>query len=603
MPASQSRAKSDGQSLRLSTMPQLPGWLAPLLNSGGGLKPLMQAIEELPSEDGPARFAIAALERFGVSFELSDQDLKNLPATGPVVIVANHPFGGIDGLIAIAALAARRPDLQVLAHGVLRHVPALADIVLPIDPFGGAVAARNNAPSVRRALRHLDSGGALLMFPAGEVSHFSPGRTSVSDPAWNPTAARIVQLSGAPVMPLFFQGRNSLLFQVGGMLHPRIRTLLLAREITNKSGQRIQVRAGKLLPAARLTALTDPNALIEHLRAATYLLDETAGASHPDAKEAEPLRPPVAEDLLAAEVAALPAESCLATCGTLSAYLARAQAIPHLLQEIGRRREESFRAVGEGTGRSYDIDLFDNYYEHLFVWDAAKGKVVGGYRIARIDVVRRQFGSRGLYLNTLFEFRTPFFRLLGPALELGRSFVSIEYQRSYAPLLLLWRGICAYVAKNPRYSRLLGPASLSNDYDRASRDLLVRGLRTHRRDRLLAPLVKARNPFLPQLSVGTLFGSTRRLPDLDRLDRLVTDRERDGKGLPVLLRHYLKLGARTLSFNVDASFGQSIDCLITLDLRQVPAELLKKYLSVEALEQCQQYWRASSMSRRRSQQS
>jgi putative hemolysin len=213
------------------------------------------------------------------------------------------------------------------------------------------------------------------------------------------------------------------------------------------------------------------------------------------------------------------------------------------------------------------------------------------YGTPRTDEIRQRFGNRGLYLHTLFEFREPFFRLLGPALELGRSFVNVDYQRSYAPLLLLWRGICAYVARNPRYSRLIGPASISNDYDPVSRALVVKALRFHCHDPMLSTLVRARQPFAAQLSLASLFGRRRQLPDLEELDGLVVDREVDGKGLPVLLRQYLKLGARTLAFNVDASFGHAIDCLITIDVRDLPQATLRRYMSAESLQNLERGYR------------
>jgi len=560
---------------------------------------LQQAIMELPATGDPAGFAAAALERFGVSYFLPHEQLQQLPPSGPVIVVANHPFGGIDGLIAIASLAQRRRDLKILAHGLLATVPSLSDIILPIDPFGGRSAARSNAPSVLRALRHLEAGGLLLMFPAGEVSHFSPRRASISDPVWNPGAARIVTLSGAPVLPMHFQGRNSLLFQAGGLLHPRIRTLMLPREILNKNGRRVDVRIGRLLPAERLAKFDTPHALLNHLRATTYLLGDERTAVRTAPRALEPICPPIAGELLSAEVAALPASSHLGSCGGFSVHLARSGAIPHVLQEIGRRREESFRAVGEGTGRTSDLDLHDDYYEHIFVWNSTDQSIAGGYRIGRIDEILRRFGNRGLYLNSLFEFREPFFRLLGPALELGRSFVGVNYQRSYAPLLLLWRGVLEYVARNPRYARLIGPVSLSNDYDLASRALVVKGLQAHRHDAVLAALVRARNPFAPHLSSGSLFGQARRLPDMETLDELIVDREPDGKGLPVLIRQYLKLGARTLAFNVDAAFGHAIDCLITVDVRQIPSATLRRYMGPDSLDAFQRHWANENATRRR----
>ncbi|MDE2251805.1 MAG: GNAT family N-acetyltransferase, partial [Gammaproteobacteria bacterium] len=270
---------------------------------------------------------------------------------------------------------------------------------------------------------------------------------------------------------------------------------------------------------------------------------------------------------------------------------AAAVQIPWTLQEIGRLRERTFRAVGEGTGRPADLDLFDDYYEHLFIWQAEKREIVGAYRLGRSDTIRRRFGARGLYLTSLFDFHEPFFKLLGPALELGRSFVRTEYQRSYAPLLLLWKGISEYIGRHPGYPRLIGAASVSNSYDPLSRALLVEALRAWRSEPLLGALVSPRRPFKPRYSLRSLFGEAGLEADLDALGSLIEDREADGKGVPVLLRHYLKLGARTIGFNIDTEFGNALDCLIVLDLRRVPLATLQKYMTDASLQSFRHYWR------------
>jgi hypothetical protein len=318
-----------------------------------------------------------------------------------------------------------------------------------------------------------------------------------------------------------------------------------------------------------------------------------AGVQRAVAQQAEgaPLAAPIEPELMAQELAALPAGQRLLVSGAMEIYCAAAAQVPWTLQEIGRLREQTFRAVGEGTGRAADLDVFDDYYEHLFIWQAEKREIVGAYRLGRSDTIRKRFGARGLYLTSLFEFREPFFKLLGPSLELGRSFVRPEYQRSYAPLLLLWRGISEYIGRHPKYARVLGAASVSNNYDPLSRALLVEALRAWRSEPLLGALVSPRQPFKPRYSLRSLFGEAGLDADLDALGSLIEDREPDGKGVPVLLRHYLKLGARTIGFNVDAGFGNALDCLIVLDLRRVPVTTLQKYMTPGSLQQFRAYWR------------
>ncbi|MBS0388805.1 MAG: lysophospholipid acyltransferase family protein [Proteobacteria bacterium] len=590
----------------------LPTSLRRLIGWASGISALEQVAGRLDFDADAGAFARQTLDELGVSFSLSPAELQQVPAAGGVIIVANHPFGGIDGLIAITALCTRRPDLKLLANGMLARLQPLHDMVLPIDTLGGD--ARGNSHSVREALRHVAAGGALFTFPAGEVAHLRWGRPGIVDPPWTRAASRLLRLAGAPVVPMYFDGRNGALFQALGLLHPLLRTLLLPRELLNKSGRNVQVRIGAPVSVRRIRKLDEPGAIAAHLRASIRLLARSqpvapntaaadavapvpaqAGMPAPRAATAQaegvPLADPIDPAQMAQELAALPPNQRLLVSGSMEIYCASAAQIPWTLQEIGRLRERTFRAVGEGTGRAADLDLFDDYYEHLFIWQAERREVVGAYRLGRSDTIRKRFGARGLYLTSLFEFREPFFKLLGPALELGRSFVRPEYQRSYAPLLLLWKGISEYIGRYPAYPRLIGAASVSNNYDPLSRALLVEALRAWRSEPLLGALVNPRRPFKARYSLRSLFGEAGLEADMDALGSLIEDREVDGKGVPVLLRHYLKLGARTIGFNIDTEFGNALDCLIVLDLRRVPLATLQKYMSDESLRSFRSYWR------------
>jgi len=586
----------------------LPKWLRAIAMKTLAMDRIEAIARSLEKCRDAGEYARGALQHLGVRYHLASEDLERVPARGGVIVVANHPYGGIDGLIGIAALHARRPDLRLMANGVLTRLGPLAGCIIAVDPYGKA--ARGNAMAMRAAVRHVTAGGALLVFPAGEVSHLRLRHAAISDPPWTQAAARIIQLARAPVVPMYFAGHNSAWFQFAGLMHARLRTALLPREQLNKRGRVIDVRIGPEVAATRIARLHDSATVASHLRSSVYLLamPESAAAAAPPAVAASvraataaPLSVsvPVDPERMAGELAALPETQCLAAASGLQAFVAHARQIPWTLREIGRLREVTFRSVGEGTGAAEDLDTHDEYYEHLFLWHAESRAVVGAYRIGRIDEIRARYGNRGLYLNSLFEFREPFFALLGPALELGRSWVRIEYQRSYAPLLLLWRGISEYVGRNPKYARLIGPASVSNRYHPVSRKLLVEALRTWRGERLLGSLVRARCPLLPSHTLRSLFGGDGSLPDLDALTLLIEDREADGKGVPVLLRQYLKLGARAIAFNVDANFGDALDCLILLDLRRMEQGTLARYMSANSLQRFNEYWRQREFQQRR----
>ena len=550
--------------------------------------------DEVRRLDDPFAVAEYALRELRVEVRLSTADVDRIPGEGGVIVTANHPFGGLDGLLAIAAIGRRRRDLRILANAELARIEELRELIIPVDPFGGPKAARANVAGMRKALRWVEGGGALLVFPAGEVSHLRLRSASITDPPWSATAARLVRMAGAPVVPLYIAGANSVLFQIAGLVHPRLRTLLLPAELANKTGARVQARIGTAIAPARFGRIESDEHLAAYLRLRTYGLKaetepnaeapaRTSGSqeSAADDREVEPIAPEVAPERVAREIEALPETSLLASAGNLRVHLASASEIPWILQELGRLRELTFRAVGEGTGRSSDVDLFDDYYEHLVLWDADARRIAGGYRLGRTDVICRRFGRRGLYTSTLFDYGDLFLSLLGPALELGRSFVRVEYQRSFGALMLLWKGIAEYVGRNPRYCRLIGPVSISNDYQPLSRELQVAFLR----DRLLDPLmarVRPKRAFRGRLSLRSVGLEPRWPADIDQLSSLVAGLEPDGKGTPVLLRQYLRLGGRVLGFSIDPEFGNALDCLILVDLRKTEPRVLRKYMSESA---------------------
>jgi putative hemolysin len=564
-----------------------PDWRRLALIASPALARLHRLREEARRFTDPFAVARLVLGGLEVSVDLGVADEARIPTRGAVIITANHPFGGLDGLVGIDTIGRRRHDLRVLANPELTGIDGIGSIVIPVDPFDGAKATRSNARGMRAALRWLEDEGALLIFPAGEVSSFDLRTLSVIDRPWSATAARLIRLAGGPVVPMHFAGSNGALFQIAGLLHPYLRTLLLPWELGNKIGARVVVRVGEVIAPASYSTWGADADLAAQLRLKTYVLGAAeavvADAVRPVARKLAPLAVPIDSEALAREVESLPAQSLLASCSDMHVYCASASRLPQTLPELGRLRERTFRLVGEGTGHSADLDPFDDYYEHLFIWNAAAREIVGAYRLGRTDLISRCLGKGGLYTSTLFEFHDLFFKLLGPALELGRSFVRSEYQKSFVPLLLLWRGIGEYVGRNPACCKLLGPVSISNDYTRLSQALLVRFLRQRNFDLLAPAMVRAKRPFRGRGSLRSL-GGIAQPEDLKALSALVAGLEPDGKGAPVLLRQYLKLGGRILGFNLDPQFSNSLDCLVLVDLRKTEPRVLQKYMSADAWE-------------------
>jgi putative hemolysin len=331
---------------------------------------------------------------------------------------------------------------------------------------------------------------------------------------------------------------------------------------------------------------------IDYLRWRTYLLARRSKAKPSRLKavrtklalrKQEPVAAAVPPELLAQEVAALPPNRCLADNGDLAVYLGTAPEIPQLMREVGRVRELTFRKAGEGTGKSLDLDRFDDYYWHLLLWNKTSRELVGAYRAGNTAEILAEHGINGLYTSTLFRYDERIFQKLGAALELGRSFVRPEYQRQYAPLLLLWKGIARLIAMHPEIPVLFGAVSISNDYSKASREIIYRFFQARMQDEELAGLVEPRRPFRPPLLRRWDYRSMcQALRDLDELAQPIADLEVDGKGLPILLRQYTKVGGRMIGFNVDHKFSDTLDGLVVVDLRQTDPTVLERYMGREA---------------------
>jgi putative hemolysin len=516
--------------------------------------------------------------------QVSERDLALIPKQGPVVAVANHPFGLIEGAILASMFLSVRPDVKIMANHLLSAMPEASQLCIFVDPFGGERAARVNHKGLKDAIAWLKQGGLLTVFPAGEVSHLNLKERAITDSEWSHSVARLIRITGATVLPVYFLGANSALFQLLGCLHPRVRTALLPHEFFNKHNRSIEVRIGSPIAPAKIRAYQDDVALIRYLRRRTYLLQNREAPKQFRIARSEPPAAGVVGELLASEVSKLAPERTLVENDDFTVLLAKANEIPNVLHEIGRLRELTFRQAGEGTGKSIDLDRFDDHYWHLFVWNRRAREVAGAYRLGPSDEILARFGPKGFYTSQLFQWKRPFLDRISPSLELGRSFVRPEYQKTYAPLLLLWKGIGQFLVRHPQYKLLFGPVSISNGYTAASRHLMVKFLSAYRQSPEFAPLVRARNPFRQRPSLGDksskladeLIGAT--VWDVEELSALIADVETDRKGVPVLLKQYLKLGGELAAFHVDRRFADALDGLIIVDLRKTDARVLERYM-------------------------
>ena len=535
-----------------------------------------------------------------VECRVSDSDLARVPRSGPVVVTSNHPFGILDGAVVGALLSRVRSDVKIMTNCLLAGIPELRECCIFVDPFGNGKSSELNRRGLTEAIQWLRGGGMLAMFPAGEVSHLRLSEMEISDPQWNTASARLAMKTGAAALPLFIPGRNSVPFQAMGLLHPRLRTAWLLNEFLQQTGKTVEVRVGNLVRTETLHESGGGREAAAYLRWRTYLLAKRGQAkkqSWPPAFQlitAQPKRPPVAppvpRTLLLQDLARLGPESCLEENREFAIYLAEAEEIPHLLPELGRLRETTFRAAGEGTGRPSDLDHFDRDYKHLLLWSKQNRELAGAYRLGLTSEILSRRGPQGLYTNTLFRYDAKVFDRLGPALELGRSFVRPEYQRQYAPLLMLWKGIGSYLAKHPELAVVFGAVSISSRYSRMSRELIVRFFRNRERGDELAGWIRPRRPFRSSWAGGKDHRAVcEKIRDLDELSGPISDLEADGKGLPILLKQYAKLGGRIVSFNVDRSFSNVLDGLVLVDLRQTDPAVLARYMGKDGAAAFQRY--------------
>lgn len=556
---------------------------------------------DIMGRDAGINFFERSCEVLGISYEVSEAELENIPSEGPLMIVANHPFGGVDGILLGHLLCSVRPDVRLLVSEVLAKMEGLRPWIISVDNFGGEGATKANLGPMKETLRWLRDGHCLGTFPSGTVSHLHLREGRVSDPEWSEHTAALARKTEATVVPVFFEGRNSTFFQLAGLMHPRLRTALLPKELCRRTQQNVLLRIGAPVLPSKLKGFKDATEATAYLRARTYLLGSKQG-DEPERRHfslhlpglrkakldasAQRFETPVAEaqdaTVLQEEVDALPAECRLVEHGSFLVLIAWPRDIPAMMQEIARAREETFRSVGEGTGKALDLDQFDARYEHLFLWDNATSKLVGAYRVGQVDRILAEQGKQGLYTSTLFKYKPALFKQLHGALEIGRSFIVSDYQRKHSSLALIWRGIGEYLVRNPQYRTLFGPVSISGEYQAISKHLMVRFLRQFSFDTNFARYVKATNP--PKTSRDICANDKNvqaAVHDIDDVSALISEIEPGKQGIPVLLKHYLKLNGVLVSFNVDEDFGHCIDGLIIVDLDKADPKILKRYMGEE----------------------
>ena len=517
----------------------------------------------------------------------SDELLKRVPKSGAGIVISNHPFGGLEGILMIKILSQVRTDMKIVSTQLLQKIDPISEFFLEDNPFLKKTDKRLVAQGQDKASEHLRNGGILCIFPAGDVSQFDEARV-LSDKQWEYVTLKFIKQQKVPIIPIHFQGNNSRLFYMMGNIHASLRNMKLPTEILHQRKKPIKIRIGTGISVSEQDKFTDIYQFGRFLRAKTYCLSSKIEVkkffnySLKRQQRIEPIADPVPHEKIKQELQGLPSECLLFKLKNYTIYCAPSKRVPNILLEIGRLREITFRMVGEGTNRSIDLDEFDLYYNQMFIWDTETEMIVGAYRIGKGAEILHKYGVRGFYIQSLFKIKDDLQDMLKQTMELGRSFIVKEYQRKPMPLFLLWKGILYFTLKNPEYRYLMGPVSISDDYSTTSKEMIIKFIMAHHFDWKLARSIIPRNSYKFKTVDQNLNVLMETMDaDINSLDKFIGDVDEVNSGLPVLLKKYIKLNAKIIGFNVDPKFNNCLDGLIALDLCDIPQNTIES-LSKEA---------------------
>lgn len=564
---------------------KLPEWLLNLGERLLGFHIFNVAHSKIEDEQNAGctdNFFRLACKHLPLNYEV--KGLENIPAEGPCVIVSNHPHGMSDGLM-IGDIAMKvRSDIRIVVNEFLHCVRGMRPYQITVDVYGGEEAKRANMGGMREMLKWLRDGHCLVIFPSGSAASWSEEDGRVIDDPWQENIAAIIRKTKPTVVPMHFSGENGWLFQQVTRRWKDRRAALLAREIKRDRRTLHQVRVGKPITPNKIEMLETDSALSDFLRLSSMMLrypDTPAASTTEEERKMDSIADQIKPDELQQEIDTLQNEGLhLYTHKStgLQIFTAQGKQIPKLLHEIGVQREITFRAVGEGSGNACDTDEYDQYYHHLIMWDPAEKRIAGAYRMGCTDEIVTARGVTGIYNSEFFTLGNEFINHIKNGLEMGRAFITAPYQKHPASLDTLWMGIGNFVVKHPQYRYLYGTVSVSSEYTTRTRALIYEYLKCHCMDTEMAKHVEAKTP--PQ-NMDLLSEDARLLPkglaDLRLLSSLVSDLEPDGRSIPVLLRQYLRLNGKMVSFNVDSEFGDTFDCLVVVDLHEAPDRLITRY--------------------------
>ena len=551
------------------------------------LAPLNRVYDRNKHLQGVA-FLEALLQEFKVHYDVREEDLKKIPKEGPFITISNHPLGGLDGILLLRLLLEQRPDYNVMANFLLARIAPLDPYIIQVNPFENHKDASSSLMGFKQALAHLKEGKPLGIFPAGEVSTQPSGNIYV-DKTWDKSAMKLIKKANVPIIPIYFHAKNSPLFYQLAKQSDLLRTAKLPSELLSQKNKTIGVRIGRpILPKAQ-EEMEDLYEFSNFLRKKTYLLSNTYEQKKlfksfasmirvKNNKDPEEVAPAIAPDLLEKEIINLRLQSGtrLLQHKEYEIFLAKAEDIPNILHEIGRLRELTFREVGEGTNLSIDLDEYDAYYRHLFLWESDTKRIIGAYRMGLGSDFFDLYGVNGFYTHSLFRFDPELNTMLRQTIEMGRAFVVGDYQQKPMPLFLLWKGIALTTLHFPEHKYLLGGVSISNQFSDFSKSLMIEFMKSNFYDPYIAQYVKPKKEYKVRLKDADKdFILDETQSDLNKFDKIIDELEPGNLRLPVLIKKYIKQNAKVIAFNVDPLFNNAIDGLMYIRIDDLPESTIK----------------------------
>lgn len=531
-------------------------------------------------------FVTKLLEDFDVKFEIHEEDLKRIPKTGAFITISNHPLGGIDGIILLKLLLEHRSDFKIIANFLLHRILPLKQYIMPVNPFETRKEAKSSVLGIKKALLHLQEGHPLGIFPAGEVSTARDENNKIVDKEWELGAIKIIKKANVPVLPIYFHARNSKTFYNLASISDLLRTAKLPSELLTQGERTIKIRIGNPISVADQAEHETLEGFSAFLRKKTYMLGNPFQKKKLLENIPAKLKLPKAPKKIAGEISKITIEKEVDSLRTndkrllesknYEVFLASAELMPNILQELGRLREITFREIGEGTNKAIDLDRFDSYYHHMFLWDNQAKKIAGAYRMGLGAQIFKKYGIDGFYLQDLFRFEPELYDMMSKSIEMGRAFIIKEYQQRPMPLFLLWKGIVHTTLRYPEHRFLIGGVSISNKFSEFSKSLMIEFMKSNYYDPYIAQYINPKKEYKVKLKDADkdfIFDESE--ADLNKFDKIIDEVEPGSLRMPVLIKKYIKQNAKVVAFNVDPLFNNAIDGLMYIRIADLPESTVK----------------------------